>query len=119
MARTCALSVIVRGTQLKGICRRPSSGIHDLLVLLIALLQASPSILVAQEVKAKFKNLTVNANLELAQGKYLNDGIILIAHALIQHNRMEIIHSLQALFKQHVNIRLIRRQAIVYTIKKM
>lgn len=60
----------------------------------------SPNVL-AYEVKAKFKNLTVNANIELASGKHLEDGVILIAHALIQHNRMEIIRTLQALLKQH------------------
>jgi pimeloyl-ACP methyl ester carboxylesterase len=69
-------------------------------IILFALLALLPSGSLAQEVKAKYKNLVVNANLELAEGKRLEDGVILIAHALIQHDRMEIIRSLQALFKQ-------------------
>lgn len=75
--------------------------LHFVQRLLVMLLLALPSMANAKEVKANFNNLTVNANLELAQGKSLQDGVILIAHALIQHNRMEIIRTLQALFKQH------------------
>lgn len=69
-------------------------------VVLFALLQSVSPTTSAQEVKAQLKNLTVNANIELAKGKRLEDGVILIAHALIQHNRMEIIRTLQELFKQ-------------------
>lgn len=54
----------------------------------------------AEEVKAGYKGLTVNANIELAVGKHLEDGVILITHALIQHNRMEIIRTTQDLFKE-------------------
>ncbi len=72
-----------------------------MVIFLITLLQTLPSNTSAQEVKAKYKNLIVNANVELAEGKQLEDGVILIAHALIQHNRMEIIRTLQVLFKQH------------------
>lgn len=57
--------------------------------------------LVAEEIKAKFNGLTVNAQLELADGKELSDGIVLIAHALMQHNRMEMVRTLQALLKSH------------------
>ena len=67
----------------------------------IGVLQAFPGSVSAEEVKARFNNLTVNANIELADGKRLENGIILIAHALIQHNRIEIIQTLQDLFKEH------------------
>lgn len=69
------------------------------LLLFVLLPTLSPGAM-AQEVKGKFKNLTVNANLELAEGKRLQDGVIVITHALIQHNRMEIIRTLQDLFKE-------------------
>jgi pimeloyl-ACP methyl ester carboxylesterase len=55
----------------------------------------------ATEVQEQYQGLTVNANLELAEGKTLQDGVILLTHALLMHNRMEIIKALQALFKEH------------------
>ncbi len=53
----------------------------------------------AEEIKEKYKDLTVNANLELAEGNRLEDGVILITHALLLHNRMEVIATLQELLK--------------------
>ncbi|MGD8784598.1 MAG: DUF1749 domain-containing protein [Thioalkalispiraceae bacterium] len=55
----------------------------------------------AEEVKEKYNNLTVNANLELAEGKQMQDGVILLTHGLLMHNGMEIIKTMQALFKAH------------------
>lgn len=49
----------------------------------------------AEEVTQKYKGLTINANLELAQGKTLQDGVVLILHALLAHNRMEVIETAQ------------------------
>lgn len=73
--------------------------VHLATIMCVALMQLAPPTAKAQEIKAKFKNLTVNANLELAKGKRLQDGVILIAHGLIQHNRMELIRTTQDLLK--------------------
>jgi pimeloyl-ACP methyl ester carboxylesterase len=66
--------------------------------LLAALLMlAAP--LRAEEVKTRHRGTTVNGNLELAAGKGLESGVILIAHGLLAHNRMELIAALQDEFK--------------------
>lgn len=49
----------------------------------------------AKEVTLKNNDLTLNANLELAEGKELKDGVVLILHGFLAHNRMEIIESSQ------------------------
>lgn len=72
-----------------------------LLSLVCTVLLLFPNFAAVQEVTARYKNLTVNANLELAAGKRLEDGVILLTHALIQHNRMEIIRTMQTLFRDH------------------
>jgi pimeloyl-ACP methyl ester carboxylesterase len=54
----------------------------------------------AEDVKTRHRGLTLNANLEMASGKGLEDGVILIAHGLLAHNRMELIGSLQTLLKE-------------------
>jgi pimeloyl-ACP methyl ester carboxylesterase len=51
--------------------------------------------LAAEEVRQQFEGLTLNANLELAQAKTLEDGVVLIIHGLQAHNRMEIIEAAQ------------------------
>jgi pimeloyl-ACP methyl ester carboxylesterase len=58
-------------------------------VLLVA------SLVQAEEVKTRHRGTTLNGNLELAQGKGLEDGVILIVHGLLAHNRMELIAALQ------------------------
>lgn len=55
----------------------------------------------AEEVTFRHNGLTLNANLSLADGKTLEDGIILMTHALLQHNRMEIMRVVTALFREH------------------
>lgn len=54
----------------------------------------------AEEVTIQHNGLTLNANLVLAEGKPVSDGVILLAHGLLQHNRMEIIRVLQGLFHE-------------------
>jgi pimeloyl-ACP methyl ester carboxylesterase len=63
------------------------------LVLLSAPLQA-------EEVKTRHRGRTINANLELAPGMGLESGVILIAHGLLAHNRMELIATLQGEFRR-------------------
>jgi pimeloyl-ACP methyl ester carboxylesterase len=49
----------------------------------------------AEEMRTRHRGLTVNGNLELAPDKGLEDGVILIAHGLLAHNRAEPIAALQ------------------------
>lgn len=53
----------------------------------------------AQEVTLPHKSLTLNANLEIATGKQLADGAILITHGGFAHHGMETIGYLQSLLK--------------------
>jgi len=70
----------------------------SLAAILAALLAAAP--LRAEEVQIEHDGLVLNGNLELAEGKAISDGVILMTHALLQHNRMETIRSFQALFRE-------------------
>jgi len=58
------------------------------------LLMASVS-LQAEEVTQQYLGLTLNANLELADGKALQDGVVIVLHGSMAHNRMEIIEASQ------------------------
>lgn len=49
----------------------------------------------AEEVKIKHGDLTLNANLNLANGKSLADGIVLMLHGTLAHKDMEFMRSLQ------------------------
>ncbi len=53
----------------------------------------------AEDVKTRHRGLTLNANLEIASGKGLEDGVVLIAHGMLAHNRMELVAALQRLLK--------------------
>lgn len=55
----------------------------------------------AEEVKLRHDDVTLNASLALAHGKSLSDGVILMTHGTLAHNKMEIIATLQALFLEH------------------
>jgi len=55
----------------------------------------------AREVKLEHDGLTVNAELELAEGKSLSDGVILMTHGTLAHGRMEIMRGLQNTFKEY------------------
>ncbi len=48
-----------------------------------------------KEVTQKYNGLTLNANLEMAEGKDFSDGMVLILHGLTAHNKMEIVSSAQ------------------------
>lgn len=62
--------------------------------LAILLLTSSISVK-AVEVSQAFRGLTLNANLEMAEGRDFEDGIVLIVHGYSGHNKMEIIRSAQ------------------------
>lgn len=69
-------------------------------ILLLAGLALS-SAAAAREVQLEHKGLTLNANLELAEGKGLADGLILMTHGTLAHGGMEIMRSLQNTFKEY------------------
>ena len=54
----------------------------------------------AKEVSLKLANLTLTGNLELAEGKTLRDGVLLMVHGTLAHHGMETIASLQEQLKQ-------------------
>ena len=51
----------------------------------------------AEKVSLKGGGFTLNGNLEMADGKKLSDGIVLLTHGTLAHNEMEIIKTQQAL----------------------
>lgn len=55
----------------------------------------------AENIQISAKNdLKLNANLVLAEGKNFSDGIVLITHGTLAHNKMEIIVSMQGLLAE-------------------
>jgi pimeloyl-ACP methyl ester carboxylesterase len=62
-----------------------------------ALLLLTSQPLFAQEVTTEYENLTLNAQMQLAEGSTLSDGVILITHGTLAHNKMELIETLQSL----------------------
>lgn len=71
---------------------RPKNLMRNLLAA-YALLLTTP--VVAVEVTTQYEGKTLNGNLEIAGGKDLADGAILIFHAMMQHRESEIILGLQ------------------------
>lgn len=67
---------------------------------LIAVLFAGVAPLEAKEVTLQYQGLTLNANLELAAGKKIADGAILITHGSLAHRGMESLVNFQNLFKE-------------------
>jgi len=63
--------------------------------LIAVVLAAVAAPLAAEEVTQKFGDLTLRANLELAAGKSVQDGVVLITHGTLAHNGMELIKALQ------------------------
>jgi pimeloyl-ACP methyl ester carboxylesterase len=59
------------------------------------------SITFAEEVTLPLNGLTLNANLEIAEGKKMSDGVVLIMHSFLAHNRMEIIKASQDAFLEN------------------
>ena len=64
-------------------------------LLVMALLSLVSSMASADEVTIKLNDLTLNANLELAEDKKIEDGVVLIMHSFLAHNGMEIIKASQ------------------------
>ncbi|TAM43476.1 MAG: alpha/beta fold hydrolase [Gammaproteobacteria bacterium] len=81
---------MLKTTAVAGLCSR--------LAVAAALIFAT--VAEAKEVTLSHKGLVLNANLELAAGKKLADGAILITHAGLAHRGMEVIAYLQNLFKE-------------------
>lgn len=54
----------------------------------------------AKQVSVPYQGLQLKANLEMAQGKKMSDGIIMIVHGGLAHSGMELIAYLQDQFKQ-------------------
>jgi len=65
------------------------------LIAISLILFLNVSMVSAEEVTLPFKNITLNANLEIAEGKKLSDGVVLIMHSFSAHNGMEIIKASQ------------------------
>lgn len=68
--------------------------------LMAALFGLFPAAAPAAEVTLPYRALTLNANLELAGGKSIKDGMILIVHGTLAHNGMEMISYLQSVLKE-------------------
>jgi len=69
--------------------------IFTLAVLLAALFTALALPAWAEEVKIKHYGLTLNANLNVAPGKSLADGVVLMLHGTLAHKDMEIMKAQQ------------------------
>ena len=62
-------------------------------LMLLGTLMTSPSI--AEDIRLPYQGLTLNANLSLAPGSSLSDGVVLITHGTQAHSRLELIQGLQ------------------------
>ena len=65
------------------------------LLVALSLLAVLPTASSAEEVTQKYNGLTLNANLEKAPGSTLEEGVVLVLHGPLAHNRMEIIENIQ------------------------
>lgn len=54
----------------------------------------------AEEVTISHRGLTLNGELVMAEGRAMSDGILLLTHGTLAHNRMEIIATLQELLAE-------------------
>ncbi len=71
----------------------------QILTALVAAFMALSGPLAAEEVTIRHGQLVLNANLELAGGKGPGDGVLVMTHGTLAHNRMEIMANLQELLK--------------------
>ena len=78
---------------------RAASVIYSIL-LGLAFIMPGVSPLAAKDVSIKSGQLTLNANLEQAEDKSLSDGVVLITHGTLAHNRMEVITAMQKLLAE-------------------
>ncbi|MDD2893486.1 MAG: alpha/beta hydrolase [Halothiobacillaceae bacterium] len=69
---------------------------HLLASVLMSLSALALAPLHAEEVTTKLDNLTLRGNLELASGKSVKDGVVLITHGTLAHNNMELVKSMQS-----------------------
>ena len=69
-------------------------------VIALSLIVLAPVAGAAKQVKIRHAGLTLNANLTLAPGKALADGVVLMVHGALAHNRMEIMRTQQALLAE-------------------
>ena len=72
--------------------------VASLLVAAAVLMPGRPA--PAEEVKINHGGLTLNADLELAGGKTLADGVVLMTHGLLAHKGMEIMTALKGLLAE-------------------
>lgn len=63
--------------------------------IMLAVLAALAMPVAAEEVRQDYRGLTFNANLELAPGRAIKDGVVLIVHGTFAHNRAETIETAQ------------------------
>ena len=78
----------------------PHTTVARLVVILSALLAYLPGSAGAEEVAREDRGLTLNASLEMADGKQFQDGMVLVVHGLMGHKRMEIIKESQRVLKE-------------------
>lgn len=71
-----------------------------LAVTIMAIAGISASSVLAEEVTTRHRDLTLNANLKLADGKKIEDGIVLLTHGTLAHNGMELIKTMQNLLAE-------------------
>lgn len=55
----------------------------------------------AKEVSQQHRGLTLNANLEIAEGKDFKDGMVLILHGILGHNKMELVATSQQILLEN------------------
>ncbi len=67
------------------------------LVAVLGLQSFGASSVRAEEVTRAYKGLVLNANLTLSEGKTFKDGVVLITHGTLAHNKMELVTALQSL----------------------
>lgn len=70
------------------------------LFILGLFLSALTTTITAEEVSISHKGLTLAANLEVAAGSNIKEGVVLMTHGTLAHNKMEIMSTLQDLLKE-------------------
>ena len=78
----------------------PCNAVSRILAALLAVVASLPGLADTEEVTHDYGRLTLNANLVMADGKQFEDGMVLIVHGLMGHNRMEIIEKSQILLQE-------------------
>ena len=78
----------------------PCNAVSRILAALLAVVASLPGLADTEEVTHDYGRLTLNANLDMADGKQFEDGMVLIVHGLMGHNRMQIIEKSQILLQE-------------------